>query len=76
MKSEQSNGVHVGDLVNCVNAESFKEPRSFTYAPLPDITAFELALLLEVVMTSVMRGDLDAAYERLPPEAKRHLRIC
>lgn len=71
MKSEQQNGVHVGDLQHVL-----QQPRSFVYAPLPDITAYELSLLLEIVMTSVMHGDLEKAYERLPPEAQRHLQVC
>lgn len=78
MKSDQQNGAYAGDMIR-VNGTGEQNPvrqRSFNFQPQRDISAYELALLLEVILTSIACGDLDAAYERLPPEAKRHLIIC
>ena len=49
--------------------------RFYKYAPLEDITAFETALLLEFVAVSLMRGDVDKAYEKLPEACRRHLEV-
>jgi len=48
---------------------------TYRYAPQPDITAFEVAQLLEFVALAMTRGDLVAAYQRLPDEVKRHLEV-
>lgn len=54
-----------------------RKPKRYVWAPQPDITAYELASCLTVVMTS-LNGDaalVEAAYVLLPESAKRHWQI-
>ncbi|NHT75914.1 hypothetical protein G8E10_09505 [Rhizobiaceae bacterium CRRU44] len=49
------------------------ETRSFIYEPQKDITAYELALLMPMIVNcSIPYGQYAEEYDRLPPEAKRH----
>jgi hypothetical protein len=50
------------------------ETRSFTYKPQEDITAYELALLMPMIVSLVAPygGQYAQEYDLLPPEAKRH----
>lgn len=49
------------------------ETRSFIYEPQKDITAYELALLMPMIVNvAIPYGQYAAEYDRLPPEAKRH----
>lgn len=53
-----------------------RQPRSYIWQPKQDITAYELARAVEVIFVSMMQyGDCDAAFERLPDEAKRHFEV-
>jgi hypothetical protein len=50
-------------------------PKTYTWNPRKDITSYELARAIEVMMTGMMKGDVDLAFDRLPAEAKRHFKV-
>jgi len=52
-----------------------KLPPTYKYAPLPDITALEVAYLLEFCIAAVSNSPLEKLYEKMPPEARRHLEV-
>ncbi|THK37671.1 hypothetical protein EHS39_13635 [Ensifer sp. MPMI2T] len=53
-----------------------RPPRNYIWQPQEDITAYELARAVEVMFVAMMQqGDCDAAFERLPDEAKRHFEV-
>jgi hypothetical protein len=53
-----------------------RQPKSYIWQPQEDITAYELARAVVVMFVSVIQqGDCDAAFERLPDEAKRHFQV-
>lgn len=45
------------------------KPKRYQYRPQPDITVYELALILPIF---AMKGDVVTYIDSLPPEAKRH----
>ena len=55
--------------------------KNLVYLPQPDITTYELALVLKVLTYFTLplqmqtEGMLFSVYESLPPEAKRHFQI-
>lgn len=55
--------------------------KRLTYSPQPDITIYELALVLKVFTYGTLPSELKtdevlfAIYSDLPPEAKRHFKI-
>ena len=59
----------------------FQRMKRLIYSPQPDITIYELALVLKVftygTLPSQLKTDemLFAIYNGLPPEAKRHFRV-
>lgn len=60
---------------NAKNFGKVRTPRNYAWNPCEDITAYELARALEVIATGLMKADVDAAYDRLPPEAQRHFKV-
>ena len=59
-------------LMNSGNSFSIKSDR-YLYAPQPDITSYELALVLPALLAAAsLGGDTVGLVEKLPPEAKRH----
>jgi len=57
--------------VRIVTAEKFiPAPTRYMYNPLQDITTYELALIVPVIIHSHISGIVS----KLPPEAKRHFR--
>jgi len=61
-------------------ARRLKEQKGWNklkYRPLEDITAYELALCVRVIINDLGIGNSKAAYDELPPEAKRHFQeVC
>jgi hypothetical protein len=53
---------------------SSSKVRQFQYKPYPDITVYELALLLPVFSIAMNGGNIIDFIESLPDEAKRHFR--
>lgn len=51
------------------------QPKTYQYKPLEDITAYELAHLVEFLLMLMQGGDPDGAYARVPEDAKRHIKI-
>lgn len=49
--------------------------RHYHWMPRPNISAHELALALNVLLTGVTGGDPTPLYEQLPQEAKRHFLV-
>lgn len=53
-----------------------RQPRQYIWQPKKDIKPYELARAVEVMFVAVMQqGDCDAAFDRLPDEAKRHFQV-
>ena len=56
--------------------EALDDGRQFTYKPQPDITTFELALCLYLLITQVSANrtlrDEQKTFDLLPPKAQRH----
>ncbi len=55
--------------------EALDDGRSFKYRPEPDITTYELALCMYLLMAKIGKGSLrdeQKIYGQLPTEAKRH----
>lgn len=51
------------------------DPREICYTPQFDISAYELALVMNVLLCPIAgRGPLEA-YDELPPEAQRHFTL-
>lgn len=48
-------------------------PKTFHYKPQEDITAYELAFLVEFMLALMTGSDPDGAYARLPEPSRRHL---
>lgn len=60
----------MGDIVSLLSS-----PKRYVWAPREDITTFELAACLAVLLTSVSgagAGAVESAYNALPDAAKRH----
>lgn len=53
------------------------KPKEYLWSPQPDITAYELASCLTLMMASVHGGasSIEAAYVLLPEAAKRHWQV-
>lgn len=51
------------------------KPRTFAYKPQDDITAYEVAHILQFVVIAMTNGGIEEAYARLPETAKRHMEI-
>lgn len=55
--------------------------KRIVYAPLPDISIYELALVLKVFTYGTLPAELKTdevlfhIYNDLPPEAKRHFKV-
>lgn len=66
----------VRNIVSAADIQAYSvsaETRSFKYEPQADITAYELALLMPMIVNvAVPYGQYAQEYDRLPPEAKRH----
>lgn len=52
-----------------------EEKRGFKFDPLPDITAFELATILPLIVQKGSLEWLEQNVDRLPPECRRHISI-
>ncbi len=55
--------------------EALEDGRSFKYRPEPDITTYELALCMYLLMVKMGKGTLrdeQKIYDQMPPEAQRH----
>jgi hypothetical protein len=55
--------------------EALDDGRSFKYHPEPDITTYELALCMYLLMVKAGKGSLrdeQKIYDQMPPEAQRH----
>ena len=54
-----------------------KTVRSYNFNPQPDITAYELALLLPLLRTRHVRTmeEMGEKLSKMPPEIMRHIRI-
>jgi hypothetical protein len=55
--------------------EALEDGRSFKYRPEPDITTYELALCVYLLMVKIGKGSLrdeQKIYDQLPTEAQRH----
>ena len=70
----------VGPFSSCINyrdVQMMLDNRTISYVPKNDITTFELAKLMPVLLAGVT-GRLDAAYsmfDALPNECKRHFSV-
>lgn len=49
--------------------------RTFAYRPLDDVTAYEVAHILQFVVVAMTSGAVEEAYARLPEPCKRHFEI-
>lgn len=59
--------------INFDTVTTLQMPKLYNYEPLPDITAYELALIFHIViMHPYYRA---AAVEGLPENARRHFRV-
>jgi hypothetical protein len=58
--------------------EALEDGRSFKYRPEPDITTYELALCMYLLMVKAGKGSLrdeQKIYDQLPTEAQRHFAV-
>lgn len=79
-KAGKSNGNAAKEFSDVVASGKYlfeppRKSRTFRYKPQEDITAYEVALMVEFIGTALSQGDLEQAYERLPDAARRHLEI-
>lgn len=51
------------------------DQRSFQWAPLPNISAHELALALNLLFTGVTGASPGQVYDQLPREVQRHFLV-
>lgn len=65
-------GQTVGSQVNIGGEFKFKMPARYAWEPSEDITTYELALCVPVLL--VGWHEIEAAIQRLPDGAKRHFR--
>ena len=65
-------------VISRMEPENKAVSEKFRWAPKPDITTYELAVTLNVIVGALMRRpnwEIRGVFDNLPPEARRHFSI-